>query len=299
MGATGPALVISVGPCPDFQSGLGEVVTATFAHPPSDDVLDVVFESESWPIGVTENHLFWSADRQQFVPIGEMVIGERVRTYSGETKRIEQKLPRPGPERVYNLEVYGEHVYFVGYEGLLAHNNYAGAKGSAVNKDLRKRYEAYSAWKARRGITGKPTQSQFKDFVRGNTGANGGGFYTSAAGFKRHLARVKSAFSIQDHHAIPWDNSTFRHGNHALVKAAGVDLKTHGRNIGPLGGHLGPHSSAYHRSIQRRLQTAWTRARGKGQAVAQAELDSVIAGIWRDIGNGTLKPYSNKSVYIP
>ena len=73
------------------------------------------------PIGVTDNHLFWSVDRQEFVPIGEMEIGERVQTYHGETKRIASKLPRPGPPKeVYNLEVYGEHVYFVGDEALLA-----------------------------------------------------------------------------------------------------------------------------------------------------------------------------------
>ena len=75
-------------------------------------------------IGVTDNHLFWSVDRQQFVPIGEMEIGERVQTYHGETKRIASKLPRPGPPKeVYNLEVYGEHVYFVGEQALLAHNS--------------------------------------------------------------------------------------------------------------------------------------------------------------------------------
>jgi hypothetical protein len=45
-----------------------------------------------------------------------------VQTYHGETKRIEQKLPRPGPQLVYNLEVYGEHVYYVGDSGLLVHN---------------------------------------------------------------------------------------------------------------------------------------------------------------------------------
>jgi len=54
-----------------------------------------------------------------------MEIGQQVITFQGETKRIESKLPRPGPRTVYNLEVYGEHVYFVGNQGLLAHNAYA------------------------------------------------------------------------------------------------------------------------------------------------------------------------------
>jgi hypothetical protein len=53
-----------------------------------------------------------------------MELGERVQTFQGETKRIVLKLPRPGSHRVYNLEVYAEHVYFVGEQGLLVHNEY-------------------------------------------------------------------------------------------------------------------------------------------------------------------------------
>ena len=149
MGAVGTGIVTDVTDCPDVKPGEGQVITATFRHPPSTDVLDVSFVDEStWKaeggrqkaepnssfilppssfdtIGVTDNHLFWSVDRQEFVPIGEMEIGERVQTYHGETKRIASKLPRPGPpELVYNLEVYGEHVYFVGDQALLAHNMY-------------------------------------------------------------------------------------------------------------------------------------------------------------------------------
>ena len=95
-------------------------------HPGNAPTIDPAFATAKWgePIGVTDNHLFWSVDRQEFVPISEMEIGERVQTYHGETKRIASKLPRPGPpEEVYNLEVYGEHVYFVGDEALLAHNH--------------------------------------------------------------------------------------------------------------------------------------------------------------------------------
>ena len=124
MGAVGAALITDIEACPQVLTGNGQPVTATFSHPPSDAVLDVVFEGETTPISVTDNHLFWSVDRQEFLAIGEMEIGERVQTFQGDTKRIESKLPRPGPEVVYNLEVYGEHVYFVGEQGLLAHNTY-------------------------------------------------------------------------------------------------------------------------------------------------------------------------------
>ena len=132
MGATGTAVVTNVTACPMVRSGAGQPITATFSHPPSTAVLNVVFSGESQPIGVTDNHLFWSVDRQQFLPIGKMEIGEQVQTFHGETKRIEAKLPRPGPQVVYNLEVYGEHVYFVGSTGVLAHNMCTPLKGGGV-----------------------------------------------------------------------------------------------------------------------------------------------------------------------
>lgn len=124
MGAQGVASVVAVMPCPEIEPGAGQVVTATFAHPPSEDVWDVRFTGDSSCTGVTENHPFWSVDRQTFVPIGEMKIGDRVRTVLGETRQIVSMERRPAPETVYNLEVYADHVYFVGEQGVLAHNTY-------------------------------------------------------------------------------------------------------------------------------------------------------------------------------
>ena len=71
-------------------------------------------------VGVTATHPFWSEDRQAFVPAGELTTGERLRTHSGECNRITSLLPRRGPGEV---EVNGEHVYFVGKSDYLVHNN--------------------------------------------------------------------------------------------------------------------------------------------------------------------------------
>ncbi len=133
LGAVGTAVVTGLEPSLRIAEGRGQVVTGTFAHPPSQSVLDVWFAGEPAPLGVTANHLFWSVDRQQFLAIGELRHGERVRTYHGETKRVEQKLPRPGPSTVHNLEVFGEHVYHVGHQGLLAHNAYGKAGREVPN----------------------------------------------------------------------------------------------------------------------------------------------------------------------
>jgi hypothetical protein len=137
LGISGPAWIIDLEPAPLVPVGPGQVVTATFKHA-SANVLDLVLTNtqptslNSSPsalssppidsIGVTANHPFWSVDRAQFVQAGELQIGERLQTLSGDIHWVQQKLPRPGPEPVYNLEVHAEHVYYVGSEGVLAHN---------------------------------------------------------------------------------------------------------------------------------------------------------------------------------
>ncbi len=158
MGASGTAVVMDILSAPPIERRTSHrdtrrVVTATFRHPPSTEVIDVSFADDAaWrqqgllsasnldTIGVTDNHLFWSVDHQEFRQIGRMEVGQRVLTYSGETKRIANKLPRPGPPaEVYNLEVYGEHVYFVGVQNLLVHNAYEqlGTKAPFVRKNGR------------------------------------------------------------------------------------------------------------------------------------------------------------------
>lgn len=124
MGAVGGAEVLSVSSAPPIQSGKGNVVSGKFIHEAT-NCIDLHIEGHDNPIGCTDNHPFWSEDRQEFIPAGELNQGERVLLYSGETARIAQKLPRPGPETVYNLEIWGEHVYHVGNDGVLVHNSCA------------------------------------------------------------------------------------------------------------------------------------------------------------------------------
>ena len=125
MDASGPAKVVSIGPCPAVEPRPTEhhrLVTATFAHS-SADVLDISVEGQATPIGVTAAHLFWSADRHEFVPASELRAGEHLRASSGELWRIASVLPRGASQPVYNLEVEGEHVYYVSSQHLLVHNN--------------------------------------------------------------------------------------------------------------------------------------------------------------------------------
>ncbi|MCA9138887.1 MAG: hypothetical protein KDB00_19080, partial [Planctomycetales bacterium] len=108
---TGPAVVIDLQPAPPVTLGQGRVVTATFHHS-SGDVIDLTIgdATSSETIGTTGNHPFWSEDRQEYVQAATLEIGEQVRTHAGDTKRVVDLLPRPGPQAVFNLEVHGEHV---------------------------------------------------------------------------------------------------------------------------------------------------------------------------------------------
>ncbi len=127
LGAQGNARVLGVYPCPEIKPGPGQVITATFAHPSTFQVLDVTIGEgeDAETIGVTDNHPFWSETHQAFVPVGQLSVGDELLTLHGQKKRLTALLPRPSPpERVYNLEVHGEHTYYVGHQQLLVHNNY-------------------------------------------------------------------------------------------------------------------------------------------------------------------------------
>lgn len=120
MGVCGPAEVLAVEPVLVSLHGEGRMVTGTFRHSDG-DVGELRVWGEPEPIGVTAGHLFWSADRQDWVPVGELQPGETVEVWSG-LQMVESYTPnvRVGP--VHNIEVEGDHCYRVGAQGILVHN---------------------------------------------------------------------------------------------------------------------------------------------------------------------------------
>ena len=162
IGVRGEAVVTGVEPCPVILPGPGKVVLTTFHHA-SSDLIDLYLspqpptgslasqqtavdallypqvsrasvEDQAWErIGVTGNHPIWSQDRHDYVAAMDLRVGERLKNLSGDTVWVQQKLPRPGPTPVYNLEVQDEHVYYVGASGVLAHN--AGRRGCDETRD--------------------------------------------------------------------------------------------------------------------------------------------------------------------
>ena len=74
-------------------------------------------------LATTAAHPFWSADRREWVPAGELLEGERLLAADGTPVPLEGPPEvRRGGRALYNVEVEGDHTYYVGEAGLLAHN---------------------------------------------------------------------------------------------------------------------------------------------------------------------------------
>ncbi|MBM3964668.1 MAG: hypothetical protein FJ308_06320 [Planctomycetes bacterium] len=104
--------------------GEGSVVTARFVTREvhivaSVDVLGADGTVET--ITGTTIHPVWSVDRQEWVPLGELIEGETLQGLDGIAVVLSVTLSRVA-QPVYNIEVHGEHVYQVGELGLLVHN---------------------------------------------------------------------------------------------------------------------------------------------------------------------------------
>jgi hypothetical protein len=129
LGAVGDADVTYVGPCPPIRGGKGTVVTGKFTHQSDgSDVISLRLTGQSEPIGVTRNHPCWSVDRNEFVRVGELRIGELLQTQCG-TRGVIAVDSVSHAGHLYNLETT-EHVYRVGTAGALAHNSCVNRGGS-------------------------------------------------------------------------------------------------------------------------------------------------------------------------
>ncbi len=117
----GEARVLAVRPSPTPKAGDGRVVTGRFVHN-ARNVLEASIEGRDEPLRVTANHLFWSADCEEFVHAVDLLDGETLRSHDGQTLHVIALTPLRGVHRVYNVEVDGGQVYCVGSAGVLVHN---------------------------------------------------------------------------------------------------------------------------------------------------------------------------------
>jgi len=127
LGAVGQAEVRAVLPCPEIAarpSPIHHLVTARFKHT-AHNVIDVRLEGEQHPIGVTANHPFFSQDRDAFIEASQLQLGESLLDPDGHTVHVASVSQKLRTAEVYNLEIAGEHVYFVSRQGVLVHNTCA------------------------------------------------------------------------------------------------------------------------------------------------------------------------------
>ena len=100
--------------------GAGRLVTATVTHL-NDDLFEVRFAQGGAALRGTGAHPLYSLERENWVRVRDLRIGERLQTAEGAVT-VEALEKVGGEHRVYNLEVEGEHEYLVGEARVRAHN---------------------------------------------------------------------------------------------------------------------------------------------------------------------------------
>lgn len=119
-GLDGPATVLAIDECPPLAGGQGRIVTGTFTHIRG-GILRINVEGVADAIGVTRNHPVYSVNAGDFVYASELSVGDHVQLLERQA-RIERVDEVQGEQRVFNLEVRGDHVYHVTGDGILVHN---------------------------------------------------------------------------------------------------------------------------------------------------------------------------------
>ena len=121
------ATVTAIEPCPALAPGDGRVVLTTVNHLNNDvwqlTAVDAAGRRED--LRPTGFHKFYSETPGDWVSTKDIHDNEVIRGRAGPLTIVAAR-QLPGTERVFNLTVEGEHVYYVSELGLLAHNNGCG-----------------------------------------------------------------------------------------------------------------------------------------------------------------------------
>jgi RHS repeat-associated protein len=113
------------------------------------------------------------------------------------------------------------------------------------------------------------------------------------------LMEGAGGFRCQGHHKVPYNNKSWNHENHPLVKQAKVNLKDYNKNLMDLINHGGRHTDAYHMIVDHMLTSAYETVAGGSQEAALNALNEVLEKIAQDVKSGKLRPYDSKSVWAP
>jgi len=117
------AVVLAVEPCPPIANGPGCVVLTTVNHLNA-DIRELTVEDREGRKQVlrpTGFHKFSRHGEKGWVSTCDLAIGDRLHGKDGPLRVIGNKR-LPGVQRVYNMSIEKEHIYFVSALGLLTHN---------------------------------------------------------------------------------------------------------------------------------------------------------------------------------
>ena len=128
-GVSGYARLLNVAPCLPIEPGPGRLVLMRSVTRYVGEMATLTLAGVADTLTGTADHPIFSEDRGEYVPLGDLIPGERVRTADGWA--IVESLARcRGQQEVYNLEVDAEHRYFVGSIGVEGHNAECGRNGA-------------------------------------------------------------------------------------------------------------------------------------------------------------------------
>ncbi len=120
-GLEGAARVLEIKPCPEIRPGPGRLVLMKSTTRYTGDMATITLAGSCDAITGTSGHPIFSIDRAEYVHLGDLMPGERVRTADG-WATVEAMSRWRGQQEVYNLEVDGEHRFFVGSSKVESHN---------------------------------------------------------------------------------------------------------------------------------------------------------------------------------
>ncbi|MCB1041294.1 MAG: hypothetical protein KDC35_00025, partial [Acidobacteria bacterium] len=138
LGIQADALVMAVEPCPTVQDGPGRIVLTTFTTQ-TNDLLELRLEDAIEPVYLTDEHLLYSDDREDWISADQLRPGECIQTENASVcvAGVEWRV---GQFTIHNLEVDTTHSYYVDGD-LLSHN----VNGRSVTPRLRRQqiFERY------------------------------------------------------------------------------------------------------------------------------------------------------------
>ena len=120
-GLDGAARVLEIKPCPEIRPGPGRLVLMKSTTRYTGEMATITLTGSCDAITGTAGHPIFSIDRAAYVDLGDLMPGERVRTADG-WATVEAMSRWRGQQEVYNLEVDGDHRFFVGSAGVESHN---------------------------------------------------------------------------------------------------------------------------------------------------------------------------------